>query len=218
MLSNTINTKIAAYARQNIYTAIPAKILSVNKLGSKQTVDAVPLIDRVLSNDTSIQPAKVYNVPIMFPSGGGGLLSFPLVVGDTILLVYSMRSLEEWLDGDGSATIPQDNRHHHTTDAIGIPGLYTSTSHLTPNTSDVDLKFKEMHVTLEASSGDITLSNSSGSLKLKSDSEVLHSSGAKITTAGDFISATGVSLNLHVHAQGVDSDSNTQVPTNPPTV
>ena len=218
MLSNTINTKIAAYARQNIYTAIPVEILSVSNLGTTQTVDAIPLIDRVLSNDTSIQPAKVYNVPIVFPSGGGGLLSFPLSVGDTILLVYSMRSLEEWLGGDGSGTIPQDNRHHHTTDAIGIPGLYTKTSHLTPNTIDVDLKFKGMHVTLESATGDLTLSNATGSLKLKSDAEVLHSSGAKITPSGDFISATGISLNTHTHAQGVDSDSNTQVETEVPTI
>ena len=217
MQSEDVADHIAAYLRQNVYTSIPAVVLEVDKVASQQTVTVQPLIDRVYSDDVVMEPATIYNVPLVFPSAGGGVLSFPIVVGDTVLLMYSMRSLEEWLDSFGENITPGDNRHYHKTDAIAIPGLYTKNTHLTPNTVDTELKFNDLHVVLEAG-GDITLSNPSSSLKLKASGQVLHSSGAQITSAGDFITAAGVSLDLHVHTQGVDSNSNVQVPTNPPTV
>lgn len=213
MLNNAINSTIASYIRQGVYTAIPAVVLDVGSLASQQTVTVQPLIDRVYSDDVVQKPSQVFNVPVMFPSAGGGLLSFPIAVGDTVLVVYSMRSMEEWLEGAGSNVTPNDNRHHHATDAIAIPGLYTKSSHLSPNTTDVELKFNDLHVVLEKGSGDITLSNPSYSLKLKSSGDVLHSSGAKITAGGDMITAAGISLDNHVHPQGPDSDGNTQVNT-----
>lgn len=217
MQSNVLADHIAAYLRQNVYTSIPAVVLEVGELQSQQTVTVQPLIDRVFSDDVVMEPATIYNVPVVFPAAGGGLLSFPIEVGDTVLLKYSMRSLEEWLDSFGENVTPSDNRHYHKTDGIAIPGLFTKKTNLSPNPVDVELKFNDLHLLLEAG-GDITLSNPAGSLKLKPSGQVLHSSGAQITPSGDFITASGVSLDLHVHTQGVDSDGDVQPPTNPPTV
>ena len=216
-MENIIKRLIEAHIRQNVSTAIPAKVVSVTSLNSKQVIDAIPLVNRVYEDNTVLEPATLTDIPLVFPSAGGGVLSFPIAVGDTVLLVYSMRSIDEWSSSDGSAQTPRDSRHFSRSDAIAIPGLYTDSTHLQPNTTDVELKFNDLHLILEAG-GDITLSNPSYSLKLKANGDVLHSSGAKISAGGDFITAAGVSLDNHVHAQGIDSDSNTQVPTEPPTV
>lgn len=67
------------------------------------------------------------------------------------------------------------------------------------------------------STGEVTLINAGGHITLKPSGEV-DINGARITPAGDVISATGVSLNSHTHTQGNDSGGSTEVPTSPPTV
>ena len=218
-MENSIRRIIEAHLRQNLSTAIPAKVESVEFLTTKQVIDVAPLINRVYEDGTVLNPATITDVPLVFPSAGGGVLSFPIKVGDTVLLVYSMRSLDEWTNSDGTTQTPIDARHFNKSDAIAIPGLYTNTAHLSPNATDVELKFTAIGTSLrlEATTGDVVIENPTHSLKLKSNGDVLHSSGAKITAAGDFITAAGVSLDNHTHAQANDSDGNTQVETNSPT-
>jgi hypothetical protein len=205
-LDEVINANIKAFSRNRIYTAIPAKIENVSLLGTQQVIDASPSIRRRYKDNTTSESPPIQNVPVIFPSGGGGILSFPLKVGDTVLLVFSMRSMEEWLYSDGSLQTPVNARHHDISDAIAIPCLYPVSKSLQPNTTDVELKFKGLSFTLEES-GDITLANDEYSLKLKSDGEVLHSSGARITAGGDFVTAAGVSLDGHTHDVVIDSGS-----------
>ena len=64
--------------------------------------------------------------------------------------------------------------------------------------------------------GSCVVTNGAGTLLLQPDGE-FNINGARITTDGDVITAAGVSLDNHTHAQGADSDGNGQVETNPPT-
>lgn len=64
--------------------------------------------------------------------------------------------------------------------------------------------------------GSVMIANSNGAIELKADGSV-DINGAIISVAGEVTSATGRVLSTHVHAQGNDSASDTQVPTNPPT-
>ena len=64
--------------------------------------------------------------------------------------------------------------------------------------------------------GSVVIANDNGSFEMEAGGDVIIN-GAKITTDGDVITASGVSLDNHPHAQGVDSANDTQVPTNAPT-
>ena len=64
--------------------------------------------------------------------------------------------------------------------------------------------------------GSVIIANANGAIELKADGSV-DINGAVISAAGEVTSATGKVLSTHVHAQGNDSASDTQVPTNPPT-
>jgi hypothetical protein len=194
----------------SVYTSIPAVVTSVATFGSEQTVDVKPLINKTYDDGVILALPSVLAVPIIFPSAGGGVLTFPVQVGDTMLLVFSMRSLDEWLEGGGGSTTPIDVRTHYLNDAIALPGLYTKKTHLSPSTVDVELKFKNQSIKLTAG-GDIIISPASGkSLTLSPSGQVLHHSGAQITDSGDFVTASGISLGGHTHPQEPDSDSNTQ--------
>lgn len=63
--------------------------------------------------------------------------------------------------------------------------------------------------------GSVTVINGSGHIRLQADGEV-NINGARITTGGNVITASGVSLDGHPHSQNADSDGDSQVNTNPP--
>ena len=64
--------------------------------------------------------------------------------------------------------------------------------------------------------GSVVIANDSGSFEMEAGGDVIIN-GAKITTDGDVITASGVSLDNHPHAQGNDSADDIQVPTEAPT-
>ena len=65
--------------------------------------------------------------------------------------------------------------------------------------------------------GTAILSNDNGSLTLQPSGQFLIN-GARITTGGNVITAAGVSLDNHPHDQGNDSDGDSEVATEPPTI
>lgn len=120
VISNAITGRLA-----DVHTAIPAKVERYD--ATKQLVDATPLIkaSHPLEDgeiETQALPT-ISNVPVVFPGGGGFRLTFPIQVGDTVLLVFSEASLDKWLQQGGTVD-PLDTRRHHLADAIAIPGLH----------------------------------------------------------------------------------------------
>ena len=185
--SDVVLRLVSGFAKDHINTSMPAKVISVSNLGSDQTVDVLPLVNDSFDDGTNVEFPPILDVPLIFPSAGGGVLSFPIAVGDTILLIFSQKSLDEWMESRSFGNIgftPSDKRRYALNDAIAIPGLYTKHTHLKPNTTDVELKFKGLNLKLTASgnielnngpasssavlasSGDVTLSNGGGSITL----------------------------------------------------
>ncbi|MEK0324573.1 MAG: hypothetical protein QQN63_02620 [Nitrosopumilus sp.] len=65
---------------------------------------------------------------------------------------------------------------------------------------------------LLASDGTLTLTNGSGDTVMNSDGSVAFSNGATLDDAGDYISATGISLNLHTHVGNLGSPTGPALP------
>ena len=87
----------------DLYTCIPAKILSIENL-SKGLVDVQASINTRRSDGTTIEFADYLDVPLMVYSANGGLanITMPIAVGDTVTLLYSQRDTEMFLAGDNS--------------------------------------------------------------------------------------------------------------------
>jgi hypothetical protein len=83
------------------------------------------------SKATDKQPV-IPSVPWVYPGGGGFIVTWPMSVGDEVLLVFSDDSLDKYLQvGGGSDIDPADDRRHSLTDAVafaGIRSLGTATS------------------------------------------------------------------------------------------
>ena len=175
--------------RSGVYTVLPAKVTKVSQLNSQQIINAVPLIGRRYEDGTYLEPQEIYNIPVMFPSAGGGILSFPIKKDDGVLLLFSMRDLDNWEDSNGVDTLPPySSRNHAMTDAIAIAGLYTKNNNLHPNPTDVEIKF--------AGSSWKMKPTGSVSLNVATDYDVTVGGNTSITSSGDLtLTAANVNIN-----------------------
>lgn len=127
------------YRLNNVHTALPAAIISYDFVKQKASVQ--PLLNKVWTDGTTTPMPVLDNVPVIFPRAGGGSLTFPVVEGDTCLLVFIERSTDLWLTVGGQVS-PDDNRKFDLSDAVAILGLFPfSQDSLADNNEDVILTY-----------------------------------------------------------------------------
>jgi hypothetical protein len=95
-------------------------------------------------------------VPVVFPGANGFRVTFPIVAGDTVLLVFADRSIDAWLDR-GVLVEPTDARSHDLADAIAIPGLRSFRTPLSSAPTDA--------MSLGSDTGDAVIEIDSGEIR-----------------------------------------------------
>lgn len=115
----------AAQLARTLRVAGPAEVLSYDK--DKQRATVHPLIKDGYYDENGVRqtsrPQPITNVPVVFMSTASGFrLTVPIEPGDTVLVIYADRSLDQWAQR-GGAVDPLDDRAHRPDDAIAIPSL-----------------------------------------------------------------------------------------------
>lgn len=91
-----------------------------------QKADVQPLVKRRYTDAAGVEQVErlpvVPSVPVIFPGAGEYSITFPVDIGDVVLLVFADSSLDLWLARGGEVD-PEDTRSHALTDAVAIPGL-----------------------------------------------------------------------------------------------
>lgn len=121
-LAGVIRAALRA-AAADLRVALPARVERVNLAQGR--LDAKPLLKDLVEAGAQARALAlpvITNVPIVWPGAGGFRLTFPLAPGDTVLLVFSDRALDGWLERGGEVD-PEDPRQHALSDAVAIPGL-----------------------------------------------------------------------------------------------
>lgn len=68
-----------------------------------------------------LDPIKLTDVPVQFPGGSLGGITWPLAAGDKVILEVQDRSLNDWLSKAGRAGLPRAKWTHALSDAIAYP-------------------------------------------------------------------------------------------------
>jgi hypothetical protein len=193
------------------WTATPAEVISYDASSKRVKVKVLPL--RTQDDGSILGYPIMNNVPVQFVGGGGFTILAPLEKGDKVLLVFCRRGISEFKK-EFSGNAVESSGVMQVDSAVAIPcfGSISVTA-----SEGLSLQKEDGSVKVEILESSVKCSSEIGTLELKSTGEVLHNTGAKITALGDFVTATGVSLNNHPHAQGADSGGDTQVPTSAPT-
>ncbi|WP_223643957.1 Gp138 family membrane-puncturing spike protein [Corallococcus sp. EGB] len=114
----------AGAARLRVH--LPARVESYNE--ARGTVSVVPLLREVADDGDGgqvVEDLPVLNeVPVEWPGAGGFRLTFPVQRGDTGVLSFHDRALDEWKSSTEARLVtPQDVRRHHLADATFRPGV-----------------------------------------------------------------------------------------------
>jgi hypothetical protein len=113
-----------------IRVAMPGTVVAYD--AERQRVDVQPdLMDGELDEEEQRQAAKlavITDVPVQFQGSGPYRITFPIAVGDSVLLVFSSSSLSRWKAAGGGLVDPGNDQRHSLTDAIAIPGLEANAS------------------------------------------------------------------------------------------
>lgn len=205
-----------------IWTALPGIVQAVDFTTATCTVQTS--INGVVANPDGtfqyVQIKPLIFVPIVFPKGGGFVITLPIAVGDEVLVVIASRCIDSWWQLGGVQN-PLEIRMHDLSDGFCIPGPFSKPkAALTPNISATDLQIRNQAGTTYIS---VT---SDGKVKLVSPSEIDLNGTVKVTgnlNVTGAISATAevtaqslttpVTLSTHVHTGVSSGSSNTGPPT-----
>ena len=107
-----------------IHTACPATIVSFDAGTCIASVKPEMLYYK--TDGTTLEYPITIGVPVFMPRAGAAQITYPVKEGDSCLLVFSERSLDEWL-GKGSVD-NHDPRRYDLTDAFCFVGMYPTQS------------------------------------------------------------------------------------------
>lgn len=109
----------------SVHTCLPAEIVTYDFSVQKATVQ--PLLRKRYRDGTVQSLPEITNVPVIFPRSSTFSMHYPLNQGDNVMLLFSERSIDQWLNQGGEIT-PLDTRKFDLSDAIAIPGLFPFSS------------------------------------------------------------------------------------------
>lgn len=113
-----------AQVLRRLRVAIPAMVVSFDS--NKATVACQPLIDEPQAEGGHLADPSLDAVPVLYPGSAHHAMRWPLVKGDTVLLVFLDRASDGWALGllqaeNAKVQQPAERRWHHYSDAVAIP-------------------------------------------------------------------------------------------------
>lgn len=199
-LHSLINDKIEK-AKHEMFTGVPAKIVAYN--ANTQTCTAQPVFQ---TGELPMPP--IYNVPVIFPAGGGAVLSFPVKAGDRCWLAFSMYPIAEYVNGTGDTAVNNSmDRPHDINECVAFVGMGTMQKNYVPDPTLVMLRFGKTKLTMDDNENVYIEGNLHVTKKIVADDTV---------EGKDFISGeTGLTFNNHKHHYfwtDPSGDADTEVP------
>jgi len=187
----------------DLHTALPGRVRSYD--AATQTADIEPMIKRGVptggeEDEVVLEALPVLpSVPVLFPSGGQCFVTFPLAVGDPVLIVFSERDTSHYR-ATGAVADPGVPTMHGLSGAVAIPCAFGPRSAAMSGVSSADLVVGRVNglANLTIKSGSAEFGGSSDSVALASRVKTLetafrtHTHGGVTTGIGSTATQTTV--------------------------
>ena len=208
--------------QSEMWTALPGIIRKVNL--AAMTVEVEPTVQirrRVswLNTTTWVKIPMLVDVPIIYPSGGGYTLTFPITPGDEALVIFASRCIDSWWQL-GGVQVQAELRMHSLSDGFAIVGPRSQPRVLNPPplATAVELRSDDQasRIRIEAS-GKIKVDSSASDVEVNAPAGAIKLTAPSIQIVGD-VAITGALTNngvnvgsTHTHS-GVDTGAGTSGP------
>lgn len=184
-----------------IWTAMPAIVQSVD-LTKMTCVVQLAIQGRFedgQGNVTFVNIGVLHDVPIVFPSAGGFIITMPLKADDEVLIVFASRCIDSWWQNGGYANKPMEYRMHDLSDGFAIPGPRSQPKKASAiSSSDLQIRNNtgDTYVSIGAD-GKIGFANATTTLKtvlntLTTDINSFATACSSATTVAQIATAAGV--------------------------
>jgi hypothetical protein len=141
-ISKILQTSIDK-VRNVLYTMSPGRVVKVNLVGQYiESVDVLPQVNKLYKDGKAVDRAVVYRVPIIFPASGSGILSFPIEIGDPVLLGFCSEDIQSYLNS-GIAGTPSTSRKFSEVDAVAFPCLFPYSESPGADATNMVLRFND---------------------------------------------------------------------------
>jgi hypothetical protein len=210
-----------------VWTALPAFVQSFN--ATHLTVECQPTIQpQVRQPDGTwidVTLPMCVDCPVVFPGGGGFVLTFPIAAGNEGLLVFASRCIDSWWQ-NGGVQKQAELRMHDLSDGFFIPTGGMSNAKVPGNvsTTSTQLRSNDGNTVIELAAGEIinvkaTVINFNCPVVFNQTTTFLapvdgntggggtvNFGSANIQTTGDLKTGGVASVNAHIH-NGVTTGS-----------
>jgi hypothetical protein len=180
-----------------VNTAIPGVVDKYDQETNTAEVK-VGIKAKFLGEDYSDLPL-IADVPVIMPrsAGGSAFIKLPIKVGDTGVLIFSQKSISDWLASSSKSVLPTSKRRFDISDGMFIPGLMQNSKAGLPKGDDLRIVYGEMSIIVHPS-GKIEFKGQSEDfmslfvdfIQEMIDAKVVTSLGASPFTAGTILKLT----------------------------
>jgi hypothetical protein len=213
-----------------LWTALPGIVQSFDP--AAMTVVVQPAIRGQTMDSTGAKSSTALpllpDVPVVFPSGGGCTLTFPIQQGDECLVIFASRCIDAWWQS-GGVQEQAEKRMHDLSDGFAIIGPRSQPrviSSVSTTVAQLRTDDGQTYIEVDPASGGIVTIKSPNTITIDApgveftgwvhtagdiDSDADMTATGTVTGATDVKAAT-ISLKTHTHGGVQSGGSNTGAP------
>ena len=110
--------------KAEVWTALPGIVQSFDP--AQRTCSIQPAVQSVVTDRDGtrvwMDMPLLVDCPVVFPSGGGVVLTFPVTIGDEVLVIFASRCIDNWWQS-GGVQQQAELRFHDLSDGFCLPGV-----------------------------------------------------------------------------------------------
>ena len=116
-------SQVAQESLNRTFTSMVGRVINNSGL-EEGRVDVQIIVNKRTTDGEVREYPPILAVPLLWPSSSTSMVSFPVNVGDNVLLVFSQRDIDNFKLGATNCHEPSTNRKYSINDAVAIPCVF----------------------------------------------------------------------------------------------
>lgn len=145
----------------------------------KQTAEIQIKMSYIVNGEIKQYPVLL-DCPCVVLGGGEGRITFPITQGDSCLVIFLDRDMDNWYAG-GQTMLPNTERMHSFSDAIAIVGIRNRQNQITDYLAE-GTEWKYGGSTIKLEENKVTVTNGTATVEISSGNVTINATNLAVNT------------------------------------